>query len=58
MYGACPGAFIENTVSNSGALVLLARAADLPDFTALEAHVVETQQKVRACFARILAERA
>ena len=33
---------------------LLARAADLPDFPALEAHVKETQQKVRECFVRIL----
>ncbi len=37
-----------------GVLVLLARAADLPDFPALEAHVKETQQKVRECFVRIL----
>jgi glutamate-ammonia-ligase adenylyltransferase len=37
-----------------GVLALLARAADLPDFPALEAHVRETQQKVRECFVRIL----
>ena len=37
-----------------GVLSLLARAADLPDFPALEAHVKETQQKVRECFVRIL----
>ena len=37
-----------------GVLALLARAADLPDFPALEAHVKETQQKVRECFVRIL----
>jgi glutamate-ammonia-ligase adenylyltransferase len=35
-------------------LSLLARAADLPDFTTLEAHLAETQAKVRASFVRIL----
>jgi len=52
-----PGAFDPKTAS-SGVLALLARAADLPDFTALQAHVVETQRQVRACFVRILAERS
>ena len=33
---------------------LLARAADVPDFPALEAHVADTQREVRRCFARIL----
>jgi glutamate-ammonia-ligase adenylyltransferase len=33
---------------------LLARAADLPDFASLVAHVIETQQKVRASFERIV----
>jgi [glutamine synthetase] adenylyltransferase / [glutamine synthetase]-adenylyl-L-tyrosine phosphorylase len=33
---------------------LLARAADVPDLTTLEAFVVETQAKVRRCFTRIL----
>ena len=32
----------------------LARAADLPDFPALHAHVVETERQVRGCFTRIL----
>jgi glutamate-ammonia-ligase adenylyltransferase len=40
--------------AGSGLLQLLARAADLPDFTTLEAHVLETQARVRACFTRIL----
>jgi glutamate-ammonia-ligase adenylyltransferase len=48
-----PGAFDPKT-ANAGVLALLARAADLPDFPALEAHVVETQRQVRACFVRIL----
>jgi glutamate-ammonia-ligase adenylyltransferase len=37
-----------------GLLGLLARAADVPDFTTLEAHLAETQSKVRASFVRIL----
>ncbi len=48
-----PGAFDPKTAS-AGVLALLARAADLPDFPALEAHVKETQLKVRECFVRIL----
>jgi glutamate-ammonia-ligase adenylyltransferase len=35
-------------------LALLARAADLPDFATLDAHLVESQQRVRNVFARIL----
>jgi len=41
-----------------GLLKLLARAADLPDFTTLEAHLAETQDKVRASFVRILGKGA
>jgi glutamate-ammonia-ligase adenylyltransferase len=48
-----PGAFDPRT-ANAGVLALLARAADLPDFPALQAHVVETQRQVRECFVRIL----
>jgi [glutamine synthetase] adenylyltransferase / [glutamine synthetase]-adenylyl-L-tyrosine phosphorylase len=48
-----PGAFDAKT-ANAGVLALLARAADLPDFPALQAHVVETERQVRACFRRIL----
>ena len=48
-----PGAFDPKT-ANAGVLALLARAADLPDFAALQAHVVETERQVRACFRRIL----
>jgi [glutamine synthetase] adenylyltransferase / [glutamine synthetase]-adenylyl-L-tyrosine phosphorylase len=40
-----------------GLLGLLARAADLPDFGTLDAHLTETQQQVRACFLRILGAR-
>jgi glutamate-ammonia-ligase adenylyltransferase len=48
-----PSAFDPKT-ANAGVLALLARAADLPDFPALQAHVVETERQVRACFRRIL----
>jgi [glutamine synthetase] adenylyltransferase / [glutamine synthetase]-adenylyl-L-tyrosine phosphorylase len=48
-----PAAFDPKT-ANAGVLALLARAADLPDFTALGAHVEETQRQVRECFVRIL----
>jgi glutamate-ammonia-ligase adenylyltransferase len=51
-----PAAFDPKTAS-SGVLALLARAADLPDFTALAAHVEETQRQVRICFVRILGKR-
>ena len=48
-----PGAFDPKTAS-AGVLGLLARAADLPDFPALRAHVADTQRQVRECFVRIL----
>jgi glutamate-ammonia-ligase adenylyltransferase len=48
-----PSAFDPKT-AGAGVLGLLARAADLPDFAALAAHVAETQRQVRDCFVRIL----
>ena len=48
-----PGKF-DPASASVGVLGLLARAADLPDFAALQAHVLETQHQVRACFVRIL----
>ena len=33
---------------------IAANIAKLPDFPALEAHVMETQRQVRECFVRIL----
>ena len=48
-----PGPFDPKT-AGQGLLLLLARAADLPDFASLNAHVIETQQKVRASFTRIV----
>jgi glutamate-ammonia-ligase adenylyltransferase len=44
----------DPTSASERVLGLLARAADLPDFPALQAHVVETQRQVRECFVRIL----
>jgi glutamate-ammonia-ligase adenylyltransferase len=51
-----PTAFDPKTAS-AGVLTLLARAADLPDFPALQAYVEETQRQVRASFVRILGKR-
>jgi glutamate-ammonia-ligase adenylyltransferase len=48
-----PGTLDPKSVG-AGILALLARAADLPDFPALAAHVEETQRQVRECFVRIL----
>jgi len=47
----------EPANAGPGLLGLLARAADLPDFGTLDAHLTETQQQVRACFLRILGAR-
>jgi glutamate-ammonia-ligase adenylyltransferase len=47
------GSFDPKT-AGAGLLGLLCRAADLPNFTTLDAHLKETQQKVRASFHRIL----
>ena len=47
------GAFDPKT-AGAGLLGLLCRAADLPNFAALDAHVADTRQKVRATFTRIL----
>jgi [glutamine synthetase] adenylyltransferase / [glutamine synthetase]-adenylyl-L-tyrosine phosphorylase len=52
-----PGAFDPKSAS-AGVLDLLARAADLPDFPALQAHVTDTQRQVRQCFVRILGGRS
>ena len=40
--------------AGSELLSLLARAADVPDFATLEAHLAEIQGRVRASFVRIL----
>ncbi len=48
-----PTAF-DPKIASVGVLEILARAADLPDFPALQAHVEDTQRHVRECFMRIL----
>jgi len=48
-----PASFDPQTAS-PGILALLARAADLPDFATLSAHLADTQRAVRASFIRIL----
>jgi glutamate-ammonia-ligase adenylyltransferase len=48
-----PGPF-DAKKAGQGVLALLGRAADVPDFATLEAHLAETQGKVRRSFNRIL----
>jgi glutamate-ammonia-ligase adenylyltransferase len=50
----CLAGPFEPKSAGGGLLSLLARAADVPDFAALEAHLAETQERVRKCFVRIL----
>ena len=50
----CLPGTLDPKSAGAGVLALLARAADLPDFPALAAHVAETQRQVRECFVRIL----
>jgi glutamate-ammonia-ligase adenylyltransferase len=45
---------LDPKTAGAGLLRLLAGAADVPDFATLEAHLAETQAKVRKCFERIL----
>jgi glutamate-ammonia-ligase adenylyltransferase len=49
------GPFDPHTAGR-GLLGLLTRAADVPDFATLEAHLVETQERVRKSFVRILGD--
>ncbi|HEY1541339.1 MAG TPA: bifunctional [glutamine synthetase] adenylyltransferase/[glutamine synthetase]-adenylyl-L-tyrosine phosphorylase [Xanthobacteraceae bacterium] len=48
-----PGPFDPKT-AGAGLLRLLTRVADVPDFATLDAHVAETQVKVRKCFEKIV----
>ena len=50
----CLAGPFDPKAAGPGLLNLLARAADVPDFATLEAHLAETQAKVRASFVRIL----
>jgi glutamate-ammonia-ligase adenylyltransferase len=48
-----PGPF-DPKAAGAGLLGLLARAAGLPDFATLDAHLADLQRRVRASFIRIL----
>ena len=50
----CLSGPFDPKVAGQGLLSLLARAGDVPDFATLEAHLAETQARVRASFVRIL----
>jgi len=50
----CLPARFDPQAASPGILALLARAADLPDFPTLSAHLQDTQRAVRASFIRIL----
>lgn len=50
----CVSGPFEPKTAGAGLLRLLARAADLPDFAALDGHVEDTQARVRATFDRLL----
>jgi glutamate-ammonia-ligase adenylyltransferase len=50
----CLPASFDSQAASPGILALLARAADLPDFPTLSAHLEDTQRAVRASFIRIL----
>ncbi len=50
----CLNGPFDSKAAGPALLSLLARAADLPDFSMLEAHLAETQAEVRECFTRIV----
>ena len=52
----CLAGPFEPKSAGAGLLRLLARAADVPDFAAVEATLIETQARVREVFVRILGQ--
>ncbi len=50
----CLSGPFEPKAAGPGLLGLLARAGDVPDFATLDAHLAETQERVRATFARVV----
>ena len=52
----CLSGLFDPKKAGAGLLGLLARAADLPDFATLDAHLAETQSRVRKIFTQILGE--
>ncbi|MBX3523997.1 MAG: bifunctional [glutamine synthetase] adenylyltransferase/[glutamine synthetase]-adenylyl-L-tyrosine phosphorylase, partial [Xanthobacteraceae bacterium] len=54
----CVTGTFDPAQATPGLLALLARAGGLPDFTTLNAHLADTEEKVREVFDRILNEAA
>jgi glutamate-ammonia-ligase adenylyltransferase len=52
----CLSGPLDPKTAGAGLIGLLVRAADVPDFATLDAHVAETQAKVRRCFESILGQ--
>ena len=52
----CLPRLLDAGSTTPGVTGLLSRAADVPDFTTLEAFLGETQARVRASFKRIIGE--
>jgi glutamate-ammonia-ligase adenylyltransferase len=50
----CLSGPFDPKTAGAGLLRLLARAGDVPDFATLEAHLIDTQAKVRRSFVRVL----
>lgn len=50
----CVNGLFEPAKATPGLLALLARAGGLPDFTTLNAHLADTEEKVREAFEKIL----
>src|SRR5262252_7895651 len=50
----CLSGPFDAKTAGAGLLGLLARAADVPDFPTLDAHLAETQARVRRCFEKIV----
>jgi glutamate-ammonia-ligase adenylyltransferase len=50
----CVAGPFDPKTAGAGLLRLLARAGDVPDFPTLEAHLIETQARVRATFEQII----
>jgi glutamate-ammonia-ligase adenylyltransferase len=54
----CVNGPFDPAKASPGLLALLARAGGLPDFATLNAHLADTEAKVRECFSRLLGEAA
>jgi glutamate-ammonia-ligase adenylyltransferase len=52
----CLSGRFDPKTAGPGLLALLARAGGLPDFTTLEAHLADTQARVRGVFKRVVGE--